>query len=448
MTVRRMYTHRVQPRLDADEWRRLLRRAERSLKARLSSGELTADELAPAVLAALPAHVGKWLRGRLEVMGLRAGARVPFDVLDGPRCPADLRGGARELVRLALFGPPGQGRPTDAKQRERLFQQLSAEVVREARDLKTLDVLAARVLRQAEVQRDGVLQSMLQNFLAERRAQLAMPDSRARAPAELVSSLWHRVEGSGAGGGNAAEAQASFERVRHEFDERLVQFDPGGAQVTLRRLEALQSRFAALLPAAAIDRARADLARMEQRRQELHAEIDALAVWATAAEREGKHDEAAQALRRLSTLHASRPLLLSDARFNEIRRRITEASRVHEDRLAVEALLARERAVAGELRSLAESIRRFHDVARRESSESAEYAAALAEYRAAVESVRTHDTEWLTALTLELDELLADLHDTSDRAEQHVSRFIENVREALAKLRRNVARLDGRLDSA
>jgi hypothetical protein len=448
MTVRRMHVYGVQPRLDADQWRRLIRRAERALKARLRSGELTAAEVAPAVAAAMPAQVGEWLLRRLELMGWTGGgARVPFDVLDGPGCPADLSGGARELVRLALFGPAGQGRPADAKQRERLFQQLSAEVVREARDLKALDVLAARVLRQAEVQRDGVLASMLQNFLAERRAQLHQPDTRAHAPAELVSSLWHRVEGSGAGG-NAAEAQASFERVRHEFDERLVQFDPGGAQVTLRRLEALQSRFAALLPAAAIERARADLARMEQRRQELHAEIDALTVWATAAAREGKHDEAAQALRRLSTLHASRPLLLSDARFNEIRRRIAEASRVHEDRLAAEALLARERAVAGELRGLAESIRRFHDAARRESSESAEYAAALAEYQAAVESVRTHDTEWLTALTLELDELLADLHDTSDRAEQHVSRFIENVREALAKLRRNVARLDDRLNSA
>lgn len=443
MSIQTRETVRRCPRVSMETWQAYTRQAERAARrAIMDYPSLTPDVLARVVAESVPRDVGVWLLARLAMLGWsRADARLPFDVLERETCPADLRGPARGVVALALFGPAGQGKPAEAKERQRLFQQVTSEIVREARDLKSLELAATRALRSADVHRDGTLLSMVQGFLAERRSQLAAlepsrPSSDSLAPSPfsshdsaLPASREHP---------NVAELKTTFERIRHELDDRLVHFDLPGAHLTLGRMDGLQKRFADVLPEAAVERARADIARVEQRRQELFAEIDALTVWATAAAREGKHDEAAQAVRRLSTLHASRPLLLSDARFNEIRERIIRASHVHEHRVAAEALLARERAVIAELRGLADSIRRFQELSRREAPDSPGYLQVKADYVAAVEAVKSHDTEWLAALTLELDELMSDLHDPTHRADQQVNRFLDTVREALARLRQRV----------
>lgn len=441
MAAIRRETALRRPCISREGWRRLAAHAERALVRQLArEPTLRAEQIARTVASSLPHRLGAWLLARLDGLGWSDGTSLPFDVLDRSSCPADFRDDARAIVRLALFGPPGQGRPADAKERERLFQQVTAEIIREARDLKSLDLVATRVLRTADVNRDGQLLAMLQGFLADRRSQLASIEPPRTHPFETRSSPFESAAGiDGAQSPpNVQELRNALERIRHEFDDQLVRFDLPGAQLTLARMDTLQKRYPDVLSSAATEHARADLARVEQRRQELFAEIDALTVWATASAREGKHDEAAQALRRLSALHASRPLLLSDVRFNEIRDLIIRASHVHEHRIAAEALLARERAVIAELRALADSIRRFQELTRREPHGSPGYLQILAEYRLAVETIKSRDMEWLAALTLELDELMSDLHDPTHRADHQVSHFLDTVRDALAKLRRKV----------
>jgi hypothetical protein len=426
------------PRLDHETWRRLTQRGCAALRREFGRlGSLSPAQTRDAVIGVLPSTVATWLTDRLEALGWSNEARLPHDLLSAPSCPRDLAGAPRRLVELVLFGLPGQGRPADAKQRERLFQQLSAEIVREAREAKSLEVVVSRVLRNGEVQRDPVLQSMLEALIAERRSQLAADARPQQARPQVGFAPAARVEDRI----TPEEIHAIFDRIRHEFDDRLVRFDMAGAQVTLSRMDGLQKSHPRVLKETAIERARADMARVEQRRLELFAEVDALTVWAVSAAREGRHDEAAQALRRLSTIHASRPLLLSDAGFKEIRDRMASASRVHEDRIAAKVLLERERSVVAELRGLADSIRRFNEIARREPADSPAFVDALTDYRRTVQAVQTHDTEWLAALTLELDELLADLHDPTGKSERQVSHFLDNVHEALQKLRRNIAKV-------
>ena len=51
---------------------------------------------------------------------------------------------------------------------------------------------------------------------------------------------------------------------------------------------------------------------------------------------------------------------------------------------------------------------------------------------------RSHDTEWLAELMIELDTLLEDLEDASGQAETQVDRFITSVRTALHRLRKEI----------
>jgi hypothetical protein len=162
--------------------------------------------------------------------------------------------------------------------------------------------------------------------------------------------------------------------------------------------------------------------------------INALTDQAIAAARSGDHETVARRLRQLSSLHASRPLLLPGGKFDAIRKRITEASADAEHRAAAEELVARERAVAAEMKKLATIIHQFHVASRRVPHEGPLWAAAEATYRRAVQEVHSRDTEWLAELILELDTYLDEIHDPTGRAEAQVDRFLTSVRAALAQM--------------
>lgn len=404
--------------------------------------ELSPAQAARIAARALPRPAGAWLLHRFRSLGwLDPQARINLDVLDDERCPREFRGPVRSLVRLALFGPGGQGKPAEVKHRMALYQQLSSEILREARDLNALETVARRVLNMRDVSADYELSALLYAFVAERRAdlqsRLQMERAIAQADVPRVAAAFTPAESGSPESGSPSTEQiiAGFERMRHEFDTRLMQFDTHAASGILVRLDSLHERYPEVITETAIERCRTDLERVVQRRAEFEAEVDALAAIATAAARRGDHEKAAQSIRRLSTIRAAQPLLLTESRMQEIRDRIQQASEHHEHVQAAKALLERERSVADELKKLAEGIARFQHIARGQPHDSEAYRQADAEYHRVVREIVAHDTEWFMQLTLEIDELLEDLHDPTGRAEAQVTRFLESVRRALHQLR-------------
>lgn len=142
-------------------------------------------------------------------------------------------------------------------------------------------------------------------------------------------------------------------------------------------------------------------------------------------------------------IHTLLPGLLPDRHLQELRDEITHGGEEHEHRQAARELIARERVVAAEINQLAAAIHRFHEVARQVPHDAEAYRQAEAAYQQAVRETRTHDAEWLADLMLELDSLLAELHDTSGKAEAQVSRFIDSVRTALIRMRHEIREIHG-----
>jgi hypothetical protein len=171
---------------------------------------------------------------------------------------------------------------------------------------------------------------------------------------------------------------------------------------------------------------------LARRREALIADIETLARRACEAARRGKGEAAAADLRKLSSIHAARPRLLTEARFAEIREEIAHGGQEHEHREAARRLIERERAVAGEIRKLADVVHRFHLVASRVPPDSATYQQAEFAYREAVKTVRSHDQEWLAELILELDAFLDEMH--GEKAARQVDRFLASVRRAHRQL--------------
>ncbi len=400
---------------------------------------MTFPHVARVVLRGLP---------RMERRALQRGihrASAGGRRLATSRQPGASGGGRGEFLRLALFGLPGEGRPTEQKHREGLLQQLSAEIMREACDVPTLDRTAARVMNQPVVHADPVLAGSLRAFIAERRSMLERDAAERRRLIEGEDAPRPAPAQRDARGDEPPTREqilAAFERLRIELDDELLHLNLSAAQNTLARVEEMARRYPAYIAPSILERCRTEATRGEQRRLRLREQVRALAEQAVAAAQQGDHEVAAQALRRLSSVHASRPLLLPDAEFAAIRERIATASDAAEHRSAARELVARERAVAADIRKLATIIHRFHLASRRAPHVGEEWKRAEAVYSAAVRELRSHDVDWLAELIIEVDTLLEDIHDTSGQAAAQADRFLTSVRAALTKLRAEIRAIE------
>lgn len=362
------------------------------------------------------------------------------------------------------------------RERERLFQQLSSEIMREARDPATLSAVSRRILSRSEVQRDSALAGMLQTCVAQREVELraradqhrremeasvrraaprdeALRDIKQGRPDPSISPVAAESGGDPAppppstpesrGSITLAQAMNAYRRTRSEFDDYLLHYNLPMAEEAFQRLAALQKRYPDAISTATIERARVDLARVRARRDEIDRDVHKLKERAVASALAGIHDEAARALQRLSSLHNAQPSLLPTERFEAIREEIRRAGEQSERNEVVRELLERERKVAGELRVLLDHVRAFHQAARTLPHDDPRFLAAEKQYIIDVKSIHSHDNSWLADLMLELDDLLEDLHDPTGRAEQHVAHFIDRVRATLHELHheaRNIAR--------
>jgi len=422
------------------KWARVGERAEARLRQRLArQGELGPTEVARTVTQALPDRLGGALLRGLERLGwLRPDAVIPFDILDGPRCPPELRGQPRELARLAVFGLPGQGLSHRDRHRQDMYQRLCAQIMSSAVDTTSLQTVATRTMNHPEVSADPVLASMLRSFIAQREDALRAERS---SPAEQHNQHQHSSKLRSAFRGGAPcdfpsreELLATFGRLLREFDGYLAQFGEARAAAALDKMRELRQCFPIHIRAEDLQRCEEQYDRLLKRAGTYRRQIDELAARGTAAAQAGDEETAAWVVKRLHAIHTLLPTLLPAQRFEKLQASISRSSDEHETRQAARELIEQQRQVANKIRNLAGIINRFHQISAKLPPDDDVYQRAEANYRRAVEEIRGLDTDWLTGLVLELETLLDELADPTGERQNQLDQFIANVRTALNRL--------------
>ena len=423
------------------DWPQVVARAARRLASRMERArELTPPEVAQTVAAALPNGMGGWLLERLDALGwLASGARLPFDLLDLPACPPEFRGARREVVRLAVFGLPGEGRP-DFKHREATYQTICAQIVREASDMAQLATVATRALGHPDVSRDPVLAAMVRSFVAERESALRTV-KRVQHPDEAADNTQLRRPFEAARRTELPTRQQllkAFLSLQREFEVHLAEYNEAAARYAMEKMTDLVRRFPVHIDQASVARHQKEFEDFLDRCALFRQQIEDVAKQAAEAARSGDQGSASWLLRRLRAIHALTPVLLPAERFEALREEIEQNSEKAEHREALRGLIARERDVADQIKKAGAAIYRFHKAAGTVPPGTDAYKRAEAAYRAAVDDVRNLDTEWLTGLLLELETYFEDLNDPEGRAQAQLDRFIGTVRSALTQLRREI----------
>lgn len=341
----------------------------------------------------------------------------------------------------------------DARRREQLFNHWQAEILREARDDATLQRVQSRALSDPDVARDGELVSQIMAVVAQVHHDLAMrraaetgeprsPQPVTAASAPLAVSSPDPASSRAISPAERASIAERFAHMEYEFRDHLARLNESAARTVLRRMYALLAEHPEAVDADRLAECDRAMETMQRQRAEVEQTVRRLVERGVSAAMHGDTGATARAFQRLSTIHAAHPTVLSDERLQQLREQIVHAAEEHEHRLAAQELVRRERAVAAELKELADQIHRFHDQARRLPHDSPEFARAEREYRQAVRAVQSHDSDWLAALILELMDLLEEWHDPTHKGEHQVDRFLNSVRSALHNLRREIREIE------
>ena len=181
---------------------------------------------------------------------------------------------------------------------------------------------------------------------------------------------------------------------------------------------------------------------MTEHKLRVESEIDEAQEAALAAAVIGDETLLEHGLRRLAAVHVKYPRILTDGKFEELRERIVAAGAEFEHRQAARRLVDRERALAVEIKKLAEAVHRFHDAARTLPHDADEFRRMDVAYNRVLRDLSGHDAEWFAGVILELTDLLAEAEDPAPEAARHVDRFVASVRSALSKIRREIAEIE------
>jgi hypothetical protein len=417
--------------------RMVLRAARAVERAAGRQRELTSAEVARRAIAVLPRADRHRIRRFLAARGWDSpSAMVPFDGLERMSA-AELPTALREVARIALFGPGGQGRMTDQKARDALYERCLAEIMREGLDHSRLERVAARILNSREVAIDTVLTGMLRAAIAQRAAELARSSERP-PPVQIEDPGDPRRPRAGSPEWTQQQVQGSAARLVQRLEECIAHYQEVGAAEMLERLEKLARQYGDVVDPALLQRARDAFRVCRERTERWRQMVDRLADEGVEAARHGDEARADWIVRRLHAVHALRGDVLSEPHMLALCARIRQAEDAVHDQEAIQALRERERRIAAELRQLAQTIREFHTVARTFPPESPEFRTAAEQYRAAVRDVKHHDQEWLTSVFIELEDMIGELHDHVEQAHGHVDMFIDRVRDALLRMRAEI----------
>lgn len=324
------------------------------------------------------------------------------------------------------------------KQRDAVVQHWRSLILRETRDLESVEQIAARALHDPDVRDDPEAQSQILAELAERRLEFAeLKKARERAEKPDRTSLPRPTSPPTLADPTPPppeDARAAYDLLTTALSLAFQHNDDIEAESTLARLRELAPRVPNLLPVERITHYEQQVQRLRSRLRHLHDQIELVAQQAVNASRTGDEQAVAQLSKRLSSIHAAYPRLLDEHRLEELRLAIIEASEQHEHQEAARRLVARERAVAAEIKTLAAAVHRFHVIARSAPHDGDAFQLAEKQYQATVKEVRSHDTEWLAGFTIELAELLAEWGNPPRDAQHKVDHFLESVRRSLDRI--------------
>jgi hypothetical protein len=430
----------VPPPLVGDRrWAEYAARAAGVLRAQFyARAELSPREVAATVARALPRPLRSWLLAALRRQNwLNSRAVVPADILDDPACLPEFRGAAREVIRLAVFGLPGQGVPYRDKHRQDIFQELCSQIMSVAVDEASLRHVAARALNHPDVHADPTLAAMVRSFIAQReavlRARLTPQEEHART--EEQSKVRRAFEDSSGGGFPTKEAlRTSFSRLQHDFDALLAQFEEARARQVLDRMRTMRHRFPAHISARDLQHCEEQLDILLRRAGTYRRQIRQLAERGAEAARTGDQVTAAWIMRRLQAIHKLLPSLLPAPELEPLNRLITQQSAEHETQETREEFFGRQLQITTQIKRLAGIVHSFHQLESRLSPTDEAYQRAEANYRRALADVRNLNTDWLSGLVLELEALLDDLEDPGGEMQSQLDKFIGSVRTSLNRL--------------
>lgn len=424
-------------------WPSWLRTAETKLWARaIVRGELSPRTVAATVVEVLPRSLGRSVWGELAARGwLARDARVPCDALDPSHCPPAFRGPVNALMRLAVFGLPGQGLSSRDKHRDGIYQQLCAEILRTAVDTQSLQTVARRALNHPAVTGDSELASRLRSFIAQREA--ALRDTR-RTPAEesaareQESKVRRGFLSNADDGPDRQSLMTIFRRLESEFDAAVAQFEESRAGRVLEKMRDLRRRFPVHVPLPDLQRAEEQHDRLLKNAGMYRRQIRDLARQGVSAATAGDGRTASWIVRRLQAIHTLLPTLLPYEKLTGLLAAIEQGGVDQEAAEVTEELLEREREVAAEIKNLAGIVHRYHELQARGGRNEAAFERVEDLYHRAVARIRAMDTDWLAGLMLQLETLLEDLDDPSGQLHTKLEHFIASVRDALNRLRAEV----------
>lgn len=329
------------------------------------------------------------------------------------------------------------------KHREAIFQRWRSVILRESRDLPSLDQAAARALGDEDVRDDPELQVMIRAEVEERRADFAPRQTVAVPASERAPTVAEPPQTIAPRPPAPEQVHESFDRLTRELSMHLARDEVIEAEAVLVRIDGLCDQNPGRVPPDRIEHCRAELRERRHHLERVARQVAQLERQAVEASRAGHDGDVSVVLRRLGTIHALHPRLLTAERIDAVRAAVMKAADRHEQAAAADELLHRERAVAAQVRALAESVHRFHETARRIPHEGAAYSRAEAEFHECLRRLRGFDEEWLASLVLDFADLFAEWGNHPPAAETQVDRFIASVRSSLGRIRSEVREIDG-----
>ncbi len=289
-----------------------------------------------------------------------------------------------------------------------------------------------------DVAADPTLAAMLRSFIAGCETELHVVEAEQGDLADDESQLRRAFKDDTAGCDKLPDLILALERARLQFEDRADHFDEPGALAAIERIETLCARSGGLLSESTPATCRERMAELRAQCDAFRKQLDELARRAEEAARVGDDATAGWALRRMAAIHALRPALLPDDHYEHIRVRVEESADQIEHRAAARELVRRERAIAADIKTVAQIIRKFREVTRTVAVDDPVYRQAEREFREAAATVLSRDTDWMAGLLLELNELVDEIADQSGKAEHQVNYFMMSVRESLVTLRREI----------
>lgn len=352
------------------------------------------------------------------------------------------------------------------KEREIAFQHWQTLILRETRDLASLERVGQRALHDRDVCADTILQSRIRADLVQRRAEIererrdreaprAAPSTRTtqrptaspgRQPPSAVSgalTAGPRPEPPAPPSPQPVPHQAALDQLTRAFSDGLARRAGREVQAVLDQMRALQAQGNGGLPAAALQPYERLTTKLLVRLGEFEVQIATLVKQAVDAARTGDAQAAATLLRRLTAIAFTYPESLPSAQLDQVRAAIVRANEAHEDGLRMRKLVDRERAVAADIRRIAAAVQDFQRVVYASPEEgTAEFRRAEARYLRVLREVRVHDPDWLAEFILELADLLAEWRITPVAAGKQIDHFLERVRLSLKRIRAKMSDID------